>query len=385
MARESGNAMAMKCASPLLKFFCLAWSIQFAARAQTEDLAPFLESFRAKNNFPALAAAVVRNNQTIALGVTGFRKSGGTEKVARDDKFHIGSCTKSMTATLAAMLVEKGKIKWTTTVAEIFPELKGSMHADYQAVTLEQLLSHRGGVPHDLNADGLWGRLFNDRRSTPSEQRMNLVRGVLSKAPEAKPGTKYIYSNAGVSLAGMMLERVEKTPWESLIKKMLFDPLGMTTAGFGVQASPGKIDQPWPHMLQNNKPVPIPPGDSADNPPAIAPAGTVHCSIGDLAKYVALHASGEEKGTLLKPEGMKKLHQPMPGQEYALGWIVVDRPWGGGAVLTHAGSNNMNYTLIWIAPKKDFGVIVETNIAGTGVDKALDQIVGQLIQKYLIK
>jgi CubicO group peptidase (beta-lactamase class C family) len=368
-----------------LKLLCLLCSIQFAARAQTEDLAAFLEPLRAKNNFPALAAAVVRNHQTIALGVTGFRKSGGTEKVTPDDKFHIGSCTKSMTATLAGILVEHGKISWTTTIIEIFPELKATLHPDYQTVTLEQLLSHRGGVPTDLNADGLWGRLFNDRRSTPSEQRMNLIRGVLTKPPAVAPGTKYLYSNAGVSIAGMMLERVGKVPWETLIKQMLFDPLGMTSAGFGVQASPGKTDQPWPHLLRDGKPVPVPPGDSADNPPAIAPAGTVHCSIGDLAKYVALHAHGEQSGTLLKPDTMKKLHRPMPGQEYALGWIVVNRPWGGGAVLNHAGSNTMNYTLIWIAPKKDFGVIVETNIAGKGVDTALDQIVGELIQKYLVK
>ena len=120
--------------------------------ASPENLDSFLEPWRARGHFPALAAAVVRGNQTVAIGATGWRKDGGKEMVTLEDKFHIGSCTKSMTATLAARLVEQGKITWRTTIADVFPELKNAMHEDYRAVTLDQLISHRGGVPADLNA-----------------------------------------------------------------------------------------------------------------------------------------------------------------------------------------------------------------------------------------
>ena len=55
-----------------------------------------------------------------------------------------------MTSTLIAKLVEQGKLKWDTTLAEVFPDLAPQMHADFKAVTLLQLLSHRAGLPQNL-------------------------------------------------------------------------------------------------------------------------------------------------------------------------------------------------------------------------------------------
>src|SRR5947209_901422 len=100
-----------------------------------------LENIRQKHNLPALAAAVVVDGKIVVTNAVGFRKNGGAEKVTVDDKFHLGSVTKSMTATVAAMLVEQGRISWTTTIGEAFPELRSAIHPDYLSVTLEQLLS----------------------------------------------------------------------------------------------------------------------------------------------------------------------------------------------------------------------------------------------------
>jgi CubicO group peptidase (beta-lactamase class C family) len=64
------------------------------------------------------------------------------DKIAVGDRFHLGSDTKAMTAMLCGILVDEGKLKWSQTLGETFPELKKSMHPQYQAVTLEQLLTH---------------------------------------------------------------------------------------------------------------------------------------------------------------------------------------------------------------------------------------------------
>src|SRR6186997_145659 len=63
-----------------------------------------------------LAAAVLRGERIIAQGVAGVRKRGSAERITLDNQFHLGSCTKAMTATLVAMLVEEGKLHWTTTL-----------------------------------------------------------------------------------------------------------------------------------------------------------------------------------------------------------------------------------------------------------------------------
>jgi len=357
-----------------------------AAIAYSDPVSQMLENIRVKHNFPALAAAVIVDGKIVVTNAVGFRKNGGTEKVTVDDKFHLGSVTKSMTATVAAMLVEQGKISWTTTIGEAFPELKSEMHPDYLGVTLEQLLSQRSGAPGDAPAD-LWLQAWA-AKGTAAEQRLAFIKGILARKPEAKPGTKYIYSNQGYTIAGVMLEKAAGKTWEDLLRSMLFEPLGMTTAGFGAPASVDKVDQPWGHkkkMLSGREPVP--PGPGADNPLAISPAGAVHCSLGDLAKYAAFHMAGERgKSQLLKAESFKKLHTAVAdNDDYALGWMVLKRAWANGRALMHNGSNTMFYVVVWMAPEKNCAVIVASNVGVDEAFKGCDEVAGKLIDQYFGK
>lgn len=355
----------------------------FITHGATNTIESILEPIRATNHFPAIGAAVVLGDAPAIIGVVGQRKAGDSTPVTREDQWHIGSCTKSMTASLAAMLVEEGKFRWDMTLPELFPALASEMNAEWKAATLEQLLCNHGGVPGDLNEDGLWGRLWERADQPPLAQRAYLARELLTRhKPAAPPGTKYIYSNAGFSLVGHAIELKLGIPWEQALTERLFKPLGMGSAGFGAPATPGKIDQPWGHSGKNFKPVP--PGPGSDNPAAIGPGGTVHCSLGDLAKYLAWQMNGERgKAALLKPETFKRLHTVYSSDGYAMGWMVMSRPWGGGQVLSHSGSNNMFYTVFWIAPEKNFAVVVCANV---GVDSAFngcDKAVGQLIHQFL--
>jgi CubicO group peptidase (beta-lactamase class C family) len=345
-----------------------------------------LETIRVKHNFPALAAAVVVDGKIVVTNAVGFRKSGGTEQVTVDDKFHLGSVTKSMTATVAAMLVEQGTIFWTTTIGAAFPELKSEIHPDYLGVTLEQLLSHRSGAPGDA-PDDLWRQAWA-ATGTAAEQRLAFSQGILARKPEAKLGTQFIYSNQGYTIAGVMLEKATGKTWEDLLRSMLFEPLDMTTAGFGAPASVGKTDQPWGHTKKIfSGREPVPPGPDADNPLAISPAGAVHCSLGDLAKYAAFHMAGERgESKLLTAESFKKLHTAVADNDnYALGWMVLKRGWANGRALMHNGSNTMFYVVVWMAPDKNSAVIVAANI---GVDEAFegcDEAAGKLIKQYFGK
>src|ERR1043166_1881356 len=99
------------------------------------DTARTIEALRKKHNLPAIALVVVKDGRICDRAATGVRKYGSPARVTTNDLFHIGSCTKSMTATLAAMFIEEGKLGWTTTIAEMFPELKDSMDQRYRAVT----------------------------------------------------------------------------------------------------------------------------------------------------------------------------------------------------------------------------------------------------------
>jgi CubicO group peptidase (beta-lactamase class C family) len=171
--------------------------------------------------------------------------------------------------------------------------------------------------------------------------------------------------------------------WEDLMRDELFTPLGMTTAGFGPPGTAAAVDQPWGHHVVGATWMPIRPGPDADNPAVIGPAGTVHCSLADWAKYAAFHLRGARgKEPRLPAEVFRKLHTPLPGDnpDYAFGWIVTDRDWAGGAALTHAGSNTMWFAMIWLAPKRDLAYLAATNVGNDMAFAACDAAIGKLIE-----
>jgi CubicO group peptidase (beta-lactamase class C family) len=342
-----------------------------------------LEAIRKKYDLPALAIVVVKDGQIRERGAAGVRKFGDTTPVTTNDVFHIGSCTKSMTATLTARLIEEGKLRWDTTIADVFPELKGKMDKQYEAVTVEQLLHHRGGVPGDP-PPAAWVRAWQEK-GTPTQQRREFIEAVLAQPPEGAPGTKMIYSNQGYAIVGAMLEKIIGQDYETLITEKLFKPLHMDTAGFGPPGTTGKIDEPWGHVKRLLMTVPV----QADNPPAISPAGRVHCSLDDLARFVMFHLRPGTNG-LLTAETVARLHATpkgvkaeTPADNYACGWVVLQRGWAGGTALMHNGSNTMWYLVMWLAPEKNFAVIAATNIAGPDGEKACDDAATAMIEKWL--
>lgn len=340
-----------------------------------DDVSALLEPVRAKNELPALAGAIVVGKEVVAIGATGVRAAGSTEKVTVDDQWHLGSCTKAMTATLAGKLIERGKLKWTTTVGEVFGELKDSMDAQWRDVPIEWLLQNRGGAPGNPPGE-LWSELWK-RDDSPHDSRQWFVARLLAAAPECKPGTKFVYSNQGFTIAGAMLEKLTGKTWEDLMRAEIFEPLGMSSAGFGAPGSKDALDQPRGH-----NPSPVELGLGSDNPPAIGPAGTVHCSIGDWAKFISVHLRGENgEDSLVTSATFRKLHEAAPGQKYAMGWGREPRPWAGGDVLTHSGSNTMWYCVAWIAPAKNCAVLATTNIAGAAAAKGCDEAVQALLRK----
>ena len=371
----------------LLLFLFSPFSIAAIAAAPSSSVAADeqrLENIRKKYHLPALATVVVKDGRICDRIAVGVRKWGDPTPVTTNDVFHIGSCTKSMTATLAAMLIQDGKLRWDTTIAEAFPELKGKIDKQYQAVTVEQLLHHRGGVPIKP-PPGAWRKAWQEK-GTPTQQRREFVEAVLSHPPAAPPGAKMIYSNQGYAIVGAMLEKVTGTNFEDLMTEMLFNPLHMDSAGFGPPGTIGKVDQPWGHVHRLFMTVAV----QLDNPPAIAPAGRVHCSLDDLARFAIFHLQNDPNG-LLKLELLAKLHTPPPEakdtadptENYACGWVVLQRDWAGGTTWWHNGSNTMWYLVMWLAPQKHFAVIVATNIAGSNAEKSTDEAAVAMIEKWL--
>jgi len=212
-------------------------------------------------------------------------------------------------------------------------------------------------------------------------ERLRAVREELARPPKNKPGSHYEYSNLGYIFVGAIIERITGKTWEEAIREEVFVPLKMTSVGFGGTGTPGQIDQPWPHH-RDGKPT-AENGPALDNPPVKSPAGRVHCTIQDWAKFIQdqLRGARGEKA-LLSAASYRKLHTPPFGGDYALGWLVVERAWGGGTVLNHAGDNTMNFANVWVAPQRDFAIVVCVNQSGEKGFRASDEAISALINLH---
>ena len=358
-----------------------------------KPLEVLLQEIRAEFHLPALAAGIVTPLGLQESGCVGVRKQGHSTPVTGDDLWHLGSCTKAMTATMIGTLVQEDKLHWDTGLLDTFPELREKMPDDFRRITLTQLLTHHSGLP----ANGPWHDLGEDLTTTA--QRRRLLDNMLVRGLEHPPGNQFAYSNVGYALAGLMAETVTGQAWEELMRARLFRPLEMQSVGFGIPGTLGQVDQPWGHHstllgLGPLKAVQL------DNAASIGPAGTVHAALQSWGQFLAAHLASDPG--LLPTEIWDTLHRPFkPGHttdgnaadknqpsDYAMGWVVVDRPWargddGQGLALTHGGSNTVNYCVCWLAPQRQFGIIACTNTGQANAPQALDKTVSHMIATRL--
>jgi CubicO group peptidase (beta-lactamase class C family) len=324
-----------------------------------------------------LAGAVVTGEGLRAAGAVGFRKWGATNAVTLEDLWHLGSDTKAMTAVLVGHWVEQGRIRWDTRVEEVFADWEPGFHPDARGITVEQLLAHRSGLAPNLD----WAPYIG-RNDGVREQRLAAARQALAEASRHPPGTHTEYSNLGYVVAGAMLEEVLDRSWERLMREGVFGPLGMDAVGFGGMGTPGRVDQPWGHSASG---VAVSAnGPEQDNPPVLGPAGRVHASLRSWSLFIRDQLRGARgRPALLESESYRRMQRALPGGEYALGWLAVERDWGEGMVLTHAGCNTMHYAVAWLAPLRDFAVLVCCNQGDAVAARATDEAAGALIRWHL--
>ncbi|MES2360715.1 MAG: serine hydrolase domain-containing protein [Pseudomonadota bacterium] len=380
----------------LLAALCLL-ACMGAARAQA-SLDAALKAEAQQAGFPALAAAVVHEGRLMAAGAAGTRRIGTNTPVTRNDRFHIGSDTKAMTSLLAAMMVEGGKLQWDSTLAQVFPELAAGMDDGVKRVTLSQLLSHTSGLPSDdADFDALLAKAVLQPGNL-DDQRYWMVQQVATRPLAKEPGASFAYSNLGYTLVGAMVERVGGKSWEELMVERIFTPLRLTTAGMGPQATLGRIDAPLGHAMVDGKLKAMLSGPQGDNPLIIGPAGTVHMSVLDFARWGGWMAGqGKRAPFLVKPETLKKIMTPVISMsaastasttvsgaaQYALGWGSTKMAWTAYPVAFHGGSNGMNKAYIWVDTQRDAAVVVMTNVATPNTDDVMQKMAGKIYGRYV--
>lgn len=346
--------------------------------APQKQLEKILDDVRESHSVPGISAAILKDGKLLVSAASGLRKVDEPENALQvADKMHLGSCTKAITATLAAILVEEGRVSWSDTIAARLPSIKTKIDPSFHSVTLWQLLGHQGGIRRD-------GAFLRKKGIATHANRLAITAFSLKKPVPIEIRGKYSYSNLGFMVAGTMLEAATDKTWEELVQEKIFAPLEMTSAGFGPPSMKPNTLQPWGHVRVKGKTNP----DPLDNAASLGPAGTVHSSIGDWAKFISVHLDLTcQNHKLLKPESLQKLHTAFPAKEtfalpYGGGWVIRKKK-NDDYELSHNGSNARWYSTVYAYPKTRTAILVVSNIAPEVAEVANEKVVEQSNQILL--
>ena len=313
-------------------FILIMVLLLIACSSDTDNLSDYAENLRSKHNIPGMVAAVVKADTILEMFALGHRKHRSKDLIALDDRFHIGSNTKSMTSFVAAHLVEQGKIDWKTEFLDLYPEWQSQIDSSFWGLTLSELLSHRGKIQAfmtDAEFDSI--SIANQLKS---DQRREFNLYALNRKPIIPASLGYHYSNAGYSIAAQMLEKASNLSWEELVKKTFNDDLGLEIAF----SWPNKIDehQPWGHWTEDGKLYPCPPEDDYDLD-WLEPGGDVNISMPNYCRFIQMNLQGlSGNDNYLNSETYDLLHADPRGPIYAYGWANVQI--NGRPYSFHAGS-----------------------------------------------
>jgi len=242
---------------------------------------------RVEYALPALTACVWKDGNLLARSTDGLRASGRRTLAGADDKWHIGSCTKFMTACMTARLVARGILKWDSTLATALPpSLAPYVHRGLLSARLDQLLNHTAGIVDPSETVGRapipteLTQLFSDQSDLDKRSARQGALLALRNAPWRPPGEAFRYSNWGYITAGVIASQATGKSFFQLMREEVFEPLGMRGYGFGPPGFGDSLNQPWGHIAETLEGVPLSPGPVppnspfADFPRYVSPAGT---------------------------------------------------------------------------------------------------------------
>lgn len=282
--------------------------------------------------------------------------------VSANTVFPVASITKSFTATLTLIAAAEGKLALTDSLFKFFPQLSDS---GWRSITVDQLLSHRSGIPHNEGIPGYW-----TEKSSINYARVPAMKEIFSLQLEARPGSQVKYSSPGYFVLASILENLYGKSYGVLIHEKICIPLNLTYTG----------------QLDNKTIVPdLASGylQTADRLTA-APyrsyslmkgSGDLYTSGTDLIKF--LHSFENQKW----PEILKKemfiahsINAVERGDLYSYGWFIREKQSGRPKAYYHGGGSFGVSALMARYPEEKLCIIILSNISVLPVNQIWSDI-----------
>lgn len=370
--RRVAIAMMLSCASLLAHAQPLS---------DTKAIDVAFDDVFARYRLPGMALGIVKDGRVVYTRTAGELVAGEGAKVDSRTVFKVASNTKSMTTATLARLVDAGKLRWDDPVTKWLPQFR--MHDAWvgRQMQVRDLLIHNSGLRAGAGDLMLWPE-------PNSFTRADIIHGLAYLKPQRSFRSGYDYDNLMYIVAGEVAAAAGGAPYETLLRREVFEPLGMSRcqAGDWSRSAVGNVAQP--HMRQGERNIPV--RADSDHVPATTmdPAGGVRCSLDDMLRWVTawLTPRGANASWLSKEqrEAVWAPQMPMPVSRrmrewdnshfsaYGYGWRLADVD--GVFKVSHTGTLMGMYSVVTMLPDKGVGFVVLINGEGEAARTVLNQV-----------
>lgn len=303
---------------------------------------------------PGVAVGIVAGGQTIYARGFGVRRIGNSGPVSTRSVFHLASLSKVFVATAIMQLVEQNQVALEAKLVEYLPYFRMA-GPGYEGITIRQILSHTSGIP-DLT-DYEWNAPQYDDGAAE-----RYARSLGDLAPAAAPGEVFLYCNRAYNLLAEVIRRTSGLPFETYMRRYLFDPLEMPHSTFTPREVPPKLAT-CPHTLGKDfrsRVSSVYPYNRVH-----APSSTLHSSIDEMLHWIEANLNGGNfRGrSIVQPAAHALLWQPQVVREgetsMCLGWKKVQKH--GFTFFTSLGADPGFRAFLILLPEKKLAAIVAVN------------------------
>ncbi|MBE8725054.1 serine hydrolase domain-containing protein [Flavobacterium hungaricum] len=349
-----------------LFFFSFLWTFY------GQKNSAFADSIRIKHNIPELSYAVVSSDSILEIQALGYQRINAAAKADIDDKFRLGSLTKTVTSYIAAILVKQGKLKWDTNFFDLYPELKAQSNPRYYDFTLRDFITFRANIP--TWSYGNTTLAEKEIKGNDQQQRYEFIAWFFKQNKVLSEKQDVYYSNMSYVAAGLMLEKAAGKSYEKLVKE-LGDELSINF-GFG-QPNLLNQNQPWGHDEN------LIPEKPALNYKLnwLSSAGNINSSLPDYCKFTQMQLQGLlGKSKVLSKEEFNLMHHGL--FEFSYGWYSETNKNSDLQYSFHYGNPGTFLTKVYICKAVNKAFIIFCNVQSEEADKGLMLLLEKLQKQY---
>lgn len=352
-----------------------------AARSdRTSALDAAFDQTLARYRLPGLAVGIIEDGKVVFSRTAGELVAGEGQAIDSHTLFKIASNTKSMTTATLARLVDAGKLRWDDPVTRWLPDFR--MHDAWvgREMQVRDLLIHNSGLRAGAGDLMLWPEPNHFTRA-------DIIHGLAYLKPQRSFRSGYDYDNLMYIVAGEVAAAAGGAPYETLVRREVFEPLGMQRCQIGQWRRDlvGNVAQP--HMRKGETNVPVRSDGDVIAATTMDPAGGIRCSLDDMLAWMrawlapqgstASWISREQREALWAPQMPMPLSRRMREWDnshfsaYGYGWRLADVD--GTFKVSHTGTLMGMYSMVTLLPDKGVGFVILTNGEGDAARTALGQ------------